>query len=116
MIVKGFGFCEAISCEIDAFYGDGAYDNWDNHDELQEREIDAIIPPRRGTSEPVCHATIIVELRNKAEGNYHGKESACLSWQASKKICVWLQWILLESEGATQWYARKKKPVVVNHF
>lgn len=35
-------------CEINAFYGDGAYDSWDIHDQLQEREIDAIIPPRRG--------------------------------------------------------------------
>lgn len=35
-------------CEINAFYGDGAYDSWDIHNELQEREIDAIIPPRRG--------------------------------------------------------------------
>lgn len=35
-------------CEIDTFYGDGAYDSWDIHDQLQEQEIDAIIPPRRG--------------------------------------------------------------------
>ena len=34
--------------EIDTFYGDGAYDTWDIHDQLQEREIDAVIPPRRG--------------------------------------------------------------------
>lgn len=39
---------QQANCAIDTFYGDGAYDNWEIHDQLQEQEIDAIIPPRRG--------------------------------------------------------------------
>ena len=45
---KALDLVTQSACEINSFYGDGAYDNWDIHDELQEREIDAIIPPRRG--------------------------------------------------------------------
>ncbi len=36
-------------CAIDTVYGDGAYDSWDIHDRLQEQEVKAITPPRRGS-------------------------------------------------------------------
>jgi len=45
---KALDLVDQSACEIDTFYGDGAYDHWDIHDGLQEREIDAIIPPRHG--------------------------------------------------------------------
>ena len=38
---------EQVESEIGAFYGDGAYDQWKVHDSLQEKEIEAIIPPRK---------------------------------------------------------------------
>lgn len=38
---------EQVSVPVDAFYGDGAYDQWKVYDCLAEEEIQAIIPPRR---------------------------------------------------------------------
>jgi hypothetical protein len=38
---------EQVDTPIDAFYGDGAYDQWKVYDRLAEEEIEAIIPPRR---------------------------------------------------------------------
>ena len=38
---------EQIESPIDSFAGDGAYDQWKVHDGLAEKEIEAIIPPRR---------------------------------------------------------------------
>jgi len=38
---------EHVDAPIDAFYGDGAYDQWKVYDRLAEEEIEAIIPPRR---------------------------------------------------------------------
>lgn len=38
---------EQVKSDIDAFYGDGAYDQWKVHDSLAEQEIEAIIPPRK---------------------------------------------------------------------
>lgn len=38
---------EQVESDVDAFYGDGAYDQWKVHDLLAEREIEAIIPPRK---------------------------------------------------------------------
>jgi len=36
-----------VDAPIDAFYGDGAYDQWKVYDGLAEAEIKAIIPPRK---------------------------------------------------------------------
>lgn len=38
---------EQIEQEVNAFYGDGAYDQWKVRDHLQEEKIDQVIPPRR---------------------------------------------------------------------
>lgn len=38
---------EQIEKPIDTFYGDGGYDNWKVYDGLDERGIEAIIPPRK---------------------------------------------------------------------
>lgn len=38
---------EQIDAPIDAFYGDGAYDQWKVYDSLAEGSIEAIIPPRK---------------------------------------------------------------------
>jgi len=38
---------EQVDAPIDAFYGDGAYDQWKVYDRLAKEEIEAIIPPRR---------------------------------------------------------------------
>ncbi len=38
---------EQVESKINAFYGDGAYDQWKVHDSLEEKEIEAIIPPRK---------------------------------------------------------------------
>ena len=38
---------EQIDAPIDAFYGDGAYDQWKIYDSLAEGSIEAIIPPRK---------------------------------------------------------------------
>lgn len=45
---KALELVDQSKAEVDTFYGDGAYDSWNVHDGLQGREIDAIIPPRRG--------------------------------------------------------------------
>ncbi|MGD9127605.1 MAG: IS5 family transposase [Planctomycetia bacterium] len=39
---------DSIDDDIDRFFGDGAYDTWDVYETLQERSVDAIIPPRKG--------------------------------------------------------------------
>ena len=36
-----------VDAPIDAFYGDGAYDQWKVYDRLAKEEIEAIIPPRK---------------------------------------------------------------------
>jgi len=41
------GLLEEVNGPVNAFYGDGAYDQWKVYDELAEREIQPIIPPRR---------------------------------------------------------------------
>ncbi len=38
---------EQVGVPIDAFYGDGAYDQWKVYDRLAKEEIEAIIPPRK---------------------------------------------------------------------
>ncbi len=38
---------EQVESKINAFYGDGAYDQWKVYDSLEEKEIEAIIPPRK---------------------------------------------------------------------
>jgi len=38
---------EQVESDVDAFYGDGAYDQWKVHNWLAEQEIEAIIPPRK---------------------------------------------------------------------
>lgn len=45
---KALDLVDQTNAEVNTFYGDGAYDSWEIHDGLQERDIDAIIPPRRG--------------------------------------------------------------------
>jgi hypothetical protein len=41
------GLLDQVPGRIDAFYGDGAYDQWKVYDSLDGREIQPIIPPRR---------------------------------------------------------------------
>jgi len=36
-----------VESDINTFYGDGAYDQWKVHDSLQEKAIEAVIPPRK---------------------------------------------------------------------
>ena len=36
-----------VEAEVQAFYGDGAYDQWKAYDTLKERSIWSIIPPRK---------------------------------------------------------------------
>ena len=38
---------EQVEAPIEAFYGDGAYDQWKVYGRLAEEEIEAIIPPRK---------------------------------------------------------------------
>lgn len=38
---------EQADAEVQTFYGDGAYDQWKVYDELQARDIGAVIPPRK---------------------------------------------------------------------
>jgi Transposase DDE domain len=38
---------DQVNGPVDAFYGDGAYDQWKVYDSLRGREIQPIIPPRR---------------------------------------------------------------------
>ena len=38
---------EQVEAEVQAFYGDGAYDQWKVYDALQENSIWSIIPPRK---------------------------------------------------------------------
>jgi len=39
-----------VDAPIDAFYGDGAYDQWKVYDWLAKEEIEAIIPPRKNAA------------------------------------------------------------------
>jgi len=41
------GLLAQVDGPVNAFYGDGAYDQWKVYDELAEREIEPVIPPRR---------------------------------------------------------------------
>jgi hypothetical protein len=38
---------DQVEQEVEAFYGDGAYDQWKVRDYLQEEKIDQVIPPRK---------------------------------------------------------------------
>lgn len=38
---------EQVGCGVQTFYGDGAYDQWKVYQGLEERGIDAIVPPRK---------------------------------------------------------------------
>ena len=38
---------EQVDSDIDTFCGDGAYDQWKVHNLLEDKEIEAIIPPRK---------------------------------------------------------------------
>ena len=58
-------------CAIDTFYGDGAYHSWDIHDRLQEQQIDAVIPPRRGSvikQHANCNADPLLRRSQGVEG------------------------------------------------
>lgn len=41
------GLLDQVNGPVDAFYGDGAYDQWKVYDSLSERKIQPIVPPRR---------------------------------------------------------------------
>jgi Transposase DDE domain len=41
------GLLDQVKGPVEAFYGDGAYDQWKVYDSLSRREIQPIIPPRR---------------------------------------------------------------------
>lgn len=41
------GLLDQVADSVDAFYGDGAYDQWKVYDGLAKRNIEPIIPPRR---------------------------------------------------------------------
>ena len=40
---------DQVESDADTFYGDGAYDQRKVHDSLEDREIEAIIPPRKNS-------------------------------------------------------------------
>lgn len=77
---------DSIDDDIDRFLGDGAYDTWDVYETLQERHIDAIIPPRKNakikqhgnsSKEPLARDAAIRAIRQsgrkkwKEEIGYH---------------------------------------------
>jgi hypothetical protein len=41
------GLLDQVNGPVDAFYGDGAYDQWKVYDSLSQRDVQPIIPPRR---------------------------------------------------------------------
>ena len=45
---KALELVDKSNVTVNKFYGDGAYDQWKIHNGLVEREIEPIIPPRRG--------------------------------------------------------------------
>ena len=46
-MVDAISLLEQIEQEVNAFYGDGAYDQWKVRDHLQSEKIDQVIPPRK---------------------------------------------------------------------
>ena len=75
-----------VSCLIETFYGDGAYDKWKVYGALAEREIAPVIPPQHNakikqhgnaTADPLPRDTAIREIRRtsrkhwKEEIGYH---------------------------------------------
>lgn len=73
---------EQVESGIGAFYGDGAYDQWKVHDSLQDKDIEAIIPPRKNakikqhgnsSKEPVPRDQAVRAIRR--EGRKAWKES-----------------------------------------
>jgi IS5 family transposase len=63
---------EQVGCEVQTLYGDGAYDQWKVYQGLEERGIDAIIPPRKnarikqhgnGSADPLPRDECIRQIR-----------------------------------------------------
>ena len=122
------GLLDQVNGPVNAFYGDGAYDQWKVYDSLAEREIQPIIPPRRNAKikqhgnsrqEPLERDEAIRSIRR--DGRKSWKESVgyhrrSLAETAMHRMKCCFGSLLKNREFPNQRTEARLRSKILNHF